>query len=282
MFKRLPLLGLVAILCSPHQASAHYLWVTIDNQSGEHGVTRIFFEESPSAGDGHYLDHFSGTSKTWFRSVEQIEPELLETSDINRGDERWLEAKLPAGVPRSIDCYGKFGVYKYGQTNVLLHYYARNLGVSTHEDLHELGRAEHMDLDIVLFALLFGVRPLAVHEWYLAVYVDAVEWAELPNTLGMSQFADGGIMASKPYVATGKYIQRMSNYCADCRYDPAKACGEDACPFTTLYWDFLQRHRGQLEKNQRMVMQVRNLDRKPAAELAEIRRRATAVRSQLS
>jgi deoxyribodipyrimidine photolyase-related protein len=114
------------------------------------------------------------------------------------------------------------------------------------------------------------------------VYVDAVEWVELPNTLGMSQFADGGVMASKPYVATGKYIQRMSNYCAGCRYNPSKACGEDACPFTTLYWDFLQRHRGQLQKNQRMVMQVRNLDRKSKAELAAIRRQATAVRSQLS
>lgn len=146
------------------------------------------------------------------------------------------------------------------------------------------GYAHHIQRLMVtgLFALLFGVRPLAVHEWYLAVYVDAVEWVELPNTLGMSQFADGGIMASKPYVATGKYIQRMSNYCVGCCYDPSKACGEDACPFTTLYWDFLQQHRGQLEKNQRMVMQVRNLDRKPTAELAEIRRQATTVRSQLS
>lgn len=149
MLKWLPLTVLVAVLCSPHQASAHYLWVTIDNQSGEHGVTRIYFEEAPAAGDGHYLDHFSGTSKTWFRSVEQIDPKLLKTSDISEGDKRWLETKLPAGAPRSIDCYGKFGVYKYGQTNVLLHYYARNLDVSTHEDLHELGRAEHMDLDIV-------------------------------------------------------------------------------------------------------------------------------------
>lgn len=148
----------------------------------------------------------------------------------------------------------------------------------------DYGYAHHIQRLMVtgLFALLFGVRPLAVHEWYLAVYVDAVEWVELPNTLGMSQFADGGVMASKPYVATGKYIQRMSNYCVDCRYDPAKACGEDACPFTTLYWDFLQRHRVQLEKNQRMVMQVRNLDRKPESELTAIRHQATAVRSQLS
>ncbi len=148
----------------------------------------------------------------------------------------------------------------------------------------EYGYAHHIQRLMLngLFALLFGVRPRAVHEWYLAVYVDAVEWVEVPNTLGMSQFADGGIMASKPYVASGKYIQRMSNYCADCRYQPGEACGEDACPFTTLYWDFLQRHRSRLEKNPRMVVQVRNLKRKTAAELAAIRRRAAATRSQLS
>jgi deoxyribodipyrimidine photolyase-related protein len=131
-----------------------------------------------------------------------------------------------------------------------------------------------------LFALLLGVRPRKVHEWYLAVYVDAVEWVELPNTLGMSQFADGGVMASKPYVASGKYIQRMSNYCAGCRYDPAQSTGPKACPFTTLYWDFLARHEALLARNPRMVMQVRNLKRLSAAERAAIARQAEDVRTK--
>ncbi len=140
----------------------------------------------------------------------------------------------------------------------------------------ELGFAHHIQRLMVtgLYALLRGVNPHTIHEWYLAVYVDAIEWVELPNVLGMSQYADGGIMASKPYIATGKYIQRMSNYCDDCRYDPAQATGPNACPFTTLYWDFLQRHREALIQNPRMALQVKNLGRKTTAELAAIRRQA--------
>jgi deoxyribodipyrimidine photolyase-related protein len=111
----------------------------------------------------------------------------------------------------------------------------------------------------------------------LAVYVDAVEWVELPNVIGMSQFADDGVMASKPYVATGKYIQRMSNYCGSCRFNPEKATGEDACPFTTLYWDFLMRHENLLKKNQRMSLQVRNIARKSADERKAIRQRAAML-----
>ncbi len=147
----------------------------------------------------------------------------------------------------------------------------------------EYGYAHHIQRLMVtgLFALLWGVEPQLVHEWYLAVYVDAVEWVELPNSLGMSQFADGGVMASKPYVATGKYIQRMSNYCAGCRYDPAAATGDDACPFTTLYWDFLVRHQQQLAGNHRMSMQLKNLKRKPAAELRRIQQQAAQLRAAL-
>ena len=144
-----------------------------------------------------------------------------------------------------------------------------------------LGYAHHIQRLMVtgLYALLLGVEPRQVHEWYLAVYVDAVEWVELPNTVGMSQYADGGIMASKPYAATGKYIQRMSDHCARCRFDPSKSTGDDACPFTTLYWDFLMRHEETLAGNQRMALQVRNLGRLSPADRAAITARAAEVRS---
>ncbi len=149
--------------------------------------------------------------------------------------------------------------------------------------IRDHGYAHHIQRLMVtgLFCLLLGVDPRQVHQWYLAMFVDAVEWVELPNTLGMSQFADGGLMASKPYCATGKYIQRMSNYCRGCRFDPAQATGDDACPFTTLYWDFLMRHRKRLQGNPRMTMQLKNLARKSKPQEAAIRRRAKWVRQQV-
>jgi deoxyribodipyrimidine photolyase-related protein len=146
----------------------------------------------------------------------------------------------------------------------------------------EHGYAHHIQRLMVtgLYALLLGVHPQRVHEWYLAVYVDAVEWVELPNTLGMSQAGDGGLMASKPYIASGKYIERQSggSLCAQCRYKPGERAGERACPFTTLYWDFLARHEAMLAKNPRTVMQVKNLARVSADERRRIAERAAAIR----
>lgn len=145
------------------------------------------------------------------------------------------------------------------------------------------GYAHHIQRLMVtgLFCLLLGVRPQQVHAWYLAVYVDAVEWVELPNTLGMSQYADGGFLASKPYVATGKYIRRMSNYCDGCRYDPDQAHGDKACPFTTLYWDFLARHRDRFARHPRTALQWRNLERLDPNTLTNIRRQADTLRANL-
>jgi len=109
------------------------------------------------------------------------------------------------------------------------------------------------------FALLIGVDPKQVHEWYLAVYIDAFEWVELPNTLGMSQFGDGGLLGSKPYASSGAYINRMSNYCKSCKYSVKTRVGENACPFNSLYWHFIARNEDALSGNNRMSMPYRNL-----------------------
>ena len=128
------------------------------------------------------------------------------------------------------------------------------------------------------FALLLGVVPREICEWYLAVYADAYDWVELPNTLGMVMHADGGLLASKPYAASGKYIQRMGDHCANCRYKVSETVGDKACPFNALYWDFLDRHRERFEANPRMKMMYRNVDRMDADRLRAIRARARDLR----
>ena len=133
-----------------------------------------------------------------------------------------------------------------------------------------------------LFAQLLGIEPKQIHEWYLAVYVDAVEWVELPNVLGMSQYADNGKMTSKPYVASGAYIKRMSNYCNGCRYKPEESTGESACPFTTLYWDFLSRYEDKFARHPRTALQWKNLARIDAAKLSAIRKQADSLRLKYS
>ncbi len=145
------------------------------------------------------------------------------------------------------------------------------------------GYAHHIQRLMVtgLYSMLFGVKPVEIHKWYLAIYWDAVEWVELPNVFGMSQFADGGLMASKPYAATGKYISRMSNYCQGCRYKPDESVGDKACPFTTLYWDFLMKHEERLRHNPRMALQVKNLNRLSTAKKQGIREQAAAHRGAM-
>jgi deoxyribodipyrimidine photolyase-related protein len=111
------------------------------------------------------------------------------------------------------------------------------------------------------FALLAGVHPGQLDQWYLGIYIDAIQWVELPNTRAMSQFADGGRVATKPYTSSAKYIRSMSNYCETCHYDWKKRHGEMACPFNSLYWDFFARHRRRLGKNARVAMMYRVWDR---------------------
>jgi deoxyribodipyrimidine photolyase-related protein len=132
------------------------------------------------------------------------------------------------------------------------------------------------------FALLAGIEPRQVHEWYLAVYADAYEWVELPNTLGMSQFADGGLLGSKPYAASGNYINKMSDYCRSCCFDVKKRTGPGACPFNALYWDFLDRHAETLAANPRMSQIYATWRRFPRKEQAAVRREAQRFLASLT
>ena len=131
------------------------------------------------------------------------------------------------------------------------------------------------------FALLAGIAPYEVHEWYLAVYADAYEWVELPNTLGMSLFGDGGLLGSKPYAASGNYINKMSDYCKGCSYDVKLRTGPKACPFNYLYWDFLMRNRRKLGRNQRLKQTYRTIDAMSDAKKADIKESAARFLNSL-
>lgn len=130
------------------------------------------------------------------------------------------------------------------------------------------------------FAMIAGVAPRAVADWYLGMYADGVAWVTDPNTLGMALHADGGVVGTKPYAASGQYIKRMSNYCKSCPYDPAKKHGDDACPFTVFYWDFLHRHRARFKNNRRMSLVLNNLDRLGEDDLQQVTVSARSLRAE--
>ncbi len=140
----------------------------------------------------------------------------------------------------------------------------------------ELGYAHHIQRLMVtgMFGVLAQIEPEQLCDWYLAVYVDAVEWVELPNTAGMALFATGPRFTSKPYVASGAYVDKMSNYCKGCSYDPKRRTGDSACPMTTLYWHFLKGHEAELAANPRTALMVKNLQRIEPAEMAQIQAHA--------
>jgi deoxyribodipyrimidine photolyase-related protein len=148
---------------------------------------------------------------------------------------------------------------------------------TTLASLHDHGWVHHIQRLMILgnLALLAGVDPWAMTRWMWSGFVDGAEWVMLPNVIGMALHADGGMMATKPYAAGGAYIDRMSDYCKGCRYDRKKRTGPDACPFTTLYWDFLDRHTTRFERNHRIVQQVRAAGR--LADIEDVRVRAQEV-----
>jgi deoxyribodipyrimidine photolyase-related protein len=152
------------------------------------------------------------------------------------------------------------------------------------EQTRDLAYAHHIQRLMVLgnFALLAGVDPFELHEWFLLVYADAYEWVEAPNVIGMSQFADGGLLGSKPYAAGGAYINRMGDHCAQCRYSLKVKSGPDACPFSYLYWDFLARHEALLSKNQRMWTVYDGWRRLAPERQAEIRADAARFLAELA
>ncbi len=214
---------------------------------------------------------------------------LLDPLEVcERVEAAWKEEKVPInaaeGFIRQIIGWREYvrGLYfregpDYAARNVLRHDRAlpwmywggetrMNCMAHAIRQTRDEGYAHHIQRLMVTgnFALLAGIAPAEVHEWYLSVYVDAYEWVEAPNTLGMSQWADGGIIASKPYVSSGNYINRMSDYCGTCAYSVKDKTGGHSCPFNTLYWHFLDRHRQRFESNPRMGVVYRNWDRMDA------------------
>ena len=211
---------------------------------------------------------------------------LLKPLDVCRKAEKaFFDGRAPLnsveGFIRQIIGWREYirGIYflqgpNYTQNNYLDHnrplpslYWGKESGLNCLDQCvkqtEEFSYAHHIQRLMVTgnFALLTGVSPYEIHEWYLSVYIDAFEWVEAPNTIGMSQFADGGVVASKPYVSSGAYINKMSNYCKSCKFKVTEKVGKDACPFNALYWHFLSRNRDKFQGNPRMAQMYRTWDR---------------------
>lgn len=149
--------------------------------------------------------------------------------------------------------------------------------------VRDLAWAHHIPRLMVManFAMLAGVEPKQVEDWFLGMYADGVEWATAPNVIGMGLHADHAVVGTKPYAASGKYIQKMSNYCKGCKYSVNERTGEDACPFNTLYWDFLIRHEDRFKGNSRMAMILKHVEKMQKEEKISIRVSATAVKKRM-
>jgi deoxyribodipyrimidine photolyase-related protein len=176
----------------------------------------------------------------------------------------------------------------FGHTRKLPHYYWNadtHMNCIKHAVQNSLNQAyaHHIQRLMVTgnFALLAGISPDEVDAWYLGIYIDAIEWVEITNTRGMSQFADGGIVGSKPYISSANYIDKMGNYCENCFYDKSKKYGDKACPFNSLYWNFYDQHRSLLKNNQRVSMMYNVWDKMSSDEKEKILMQANTYLTNL-
>ncbi len=274
-------------------------------QEAEHLLA--FFLENILPGFGDYQDAMA-TGEPWlWHSVlsTSINLGLLDPMDVcRRAETRYRDGAAPLnaveGFVRQILGWREFvrGVYwlrmpEYKKRNALSadrhlpwFYWSGETDMACIRDAVATTRdnayAHHIQRLMVTgnFAMLLGVHPDPINEWYMAVYADAYEWVELPNTHGMATFADGGMVGSKPYAASGAYINRMSDYCGTCRYDVKQRIGDDACPFNALYWDFLDRNRKPLSGNIRMAMPYKSLERMSVSDREDIRVQAETWRER--
>ena len=258
---------------------------------------------------GVFQDAMSTKASRLFHSLLSfaLNTKMLGPAEVvNRVEAAWRDGAVPLaaaeGYIRQILGWREFvrGVYwarmpEYATRNVfdhqtpLPHWFwdgetkMRCLSHAIGDSL-EHAHAHHIQRLMIIgnFALLAGLQPQAVHQWYLGIYIDAFEWVEMPNTLGMSQFADGGLLATKPYVSSAAYIDRMSDYCKGCHYDRKARVGDQACPYNSLYWDFFSRNAKTLAGNPRLGMVYRQLEKMDGPTLEALNLKATALRNDLN
>jgi len=293
-------IGLVGDRFPAHFGDLEPFWFAVTTAEAGRAFDRFVQTALPSFGD--YQDAMKQGEKTLYHAVIglYLNAGLLDPLEVcRRVETAYREGHAPLnaaeGFIRQIIGWREYirGIYwlkmpDYAETNFfaasrpLPHFYwtgetgmncLRQCVTQTREEAY----AHHIQRLMVTgnFALLAGIGPKAVCEWYLLVYADAYEWVELPNTHGMALFADGGVLGSKPYASSGKYIDRMSDYCRHCRYDVRQATGPDACPFNFLYWNFLAENADKLSGNPRMAMMYRTLGRMDDERVAAMRKQAS-------
>jgi deoxyribodipyrimidine photolyase-related protein len=277
-------------------------WVFATSRAGAEAARDHFIGEILS-GFGDWQDAMAkGEPWMWHSLLSvYINCGLLDPLDVcRRAEMEWREGRAPLnaveGFIRQIIGWREYvrGIYwlkmpGYAQTNTLnAHRPLPDFYWTGETDMRCMAEAigqtkrhayaHHIQRLMVTgnFALIAGLDPAEVNDWYLMVYADAYEWVELPNTHGMALHADGGLMASKPYAASGNYINKMSDYCSGCAYDVTAKTGPKACPFNYLYWDFIARNRESLAGNPRMALVYKALDRLDPASLSAMRKQASA------